>query len=437
MPATPTKPPRPASPLHAAAELARRGETEAALAAFAAFRAAKPKSWQGYAQAAALLRRKKRFAKAAALCREGIAACGKLPVLEMELARVAADGGAPERALAIWRRLGAAQPQHATILAEEIRCLILTGRGDEAEARVTAALALLPDNAAIRTRAAEVAAAREDWPAAVARWNAVLALNPNSKFAANARGRAAYMLRQAAGDDADDTAEAAHEIADIERVEDPEARALLMQFESLGQNCEFGLVQRRYGAEPISLLRWSNSNPDDLRRYFESGFRGLAEPENLSLVRTDWGEYMLHDGLFDQPFHTFQRVEVADPDAYVSKHGTRLRFLRDKLIADFAAAEKIFVYRARRRAPDDTVRDIVRLARTLGPVSLLWVELADATNPAGTVRDLGHGLLRGYLSLLNPVRPGVWQIPYAEWLTLCRAALASVGHLPSAAPLAP
>lgn len=34
------------------------------------------------------------------------------------------------------------------------------------------------------------------------------------------------------------------------------ARGLMLDFCSLGNNCEFGIAQRKSGAEPLDLLRW-------------------------------------------------------------------------------------------------------------------------------------------------------------------------------------
>ena len=36
---------------------------------------------------------------------------------------------------------------------------------------------------------------------------------------------------------------------------------LLNSFESLGDNCEFGFVQRKFGTEPAGLLRWAIASP--------------------------------------------------------------------------------------------------------------------------------------------------------------------------------
>ena len=37
----------------------------------------------------------------------------------------------------------------------------------------------------------------------------------------------------------------------------PPLNELLLQFEPIGDNCEFGLMQQYFGAEPLSLLRFA------------------------------------------------------------------------------------------------------------------------------------------------------------------------------------
>lgn len=36
---------------------------------------------------------------------------------------------------------------------------------------------------------------------------------------------------------------------------------LVARFESLGDNCEFGLVQRHFGAEPVGVFRFPTPKP--------------------------------------------------------------------------------------------------------------------------------------------------------------------------------
>src|SRR5579885_2880091 len=50
---------------------------------------------------------------------------------------------------------------------------------------------------------------------------------------------------------------------------------LMMRFESLGENCEFGLAQRRCGAEPLGLLRFASAPLEKLLAGLEGRFEGM------------------------------------------------------------------------------------------------------------------------------------------------------------------
>jgi hypothetical protein len=61
--------------------------------------------------------------------------------------------------------------------------------------------------------------------------------------------------------------------------------ALLDGFESLGEDCEFGLAQRHYGVEPpLTLFRWSGTQFEDLVRGLESRFVGLGAADGVEAV---------------------------------------------------------------------------------------------------------------------------------------------------------
>ena len=61
-------------------------------------------------------------------------------------------------------------------------------------------------------------------------------------------------------------------------------RDLMLRFESLGQNCEFGLVQRRCGSEPLGLLRFASTPLPHLLAAFEGGFEGLGGPDAIEII---------------------------------------------------------------------------------------------------------------------------------------------------------
>ena len=72
-------------------------------------------------------------------------------------------------------------------------------------------------------------------------------------------------------------------------------RDLVLQFESLGDNCEFGLVQRKAGAEPLGLLRFSSAPLPRLVRALRERFDGLTDPANVRLSSAK-GEYPITTG---------------------------------------------------------------------------------------------------------------------------------------------
>jgi hypothetical protein len=62
------------------------------------------------------------------------------------------------------------------------------------------------------------------------------------------------------------------------------AEQMITAFESLGDNCEFGLVQRRMGAEPLGLLRFSYVELPLLVRGLRCGFEGLGDPNTVEVT---------------------------------------------------------------------------------------------------------------------------------------------------------
>ncbi len=56
---------------------------------------------------------------------------------------------------------------------------------------------------------------------------------------------------------------------------------LVLQFESLGDNCELGLVQRKLGAEPLGMFRFAGAPLGHLLCAMRSRFEGMADPAHV------------------------------------------------------------------------------------------------------------------------------------------------------------
>src|SRR5260370_7223758 len=62
------------------------------------------------------------------------------------------------------------------------------------------------------------------------------------------------------------------------------ARELMYRFASLGDNCEFGLVQRRCGAEPLGLFRFATIDVKDLARALEARLPAIPDPHCIQIT---------------------------------------------------------------------------------------------------------------------------------------------------------
>jgi hypothetical protein len=254
-----------------------------------------------------------------------------------------------------------------------------------------------------------------DWEEALKRWNRAHDLNPTIDATGNERGIARMHLQE------DIVLTGSRGPVQIERVEDPAAQALVGQFESLGENCEFGLLQRRFQAEPLGLLRWTYTGPRTLITLLETKFRGFANLSNLALSRASWGEYFIKETAAHVTFHTYLTDCGSDESAFLRKQCVRLEWLRGKLLDDLQAGEKTFVYKVHHSGPPDVMQRIYDLLRGYGRNRLLCVRASEGQRP-GTIETAPDGLMTGYLSRVQPPETGGWNIAYDEWLSICHAA---------------
>ncbi len=207
-----------------------------------------------------------------------------------------------------------------------------------------------------------------------------------------------------------------------------EERAVLERFQSLGNNCEFGLVQKSAGVGGLGLLRWSATGPEPLMAGLADDFRMMGEPGNIQLTDHD-GEYFYTDLKYQIHSHTFIKVAGSDQQQVERDLTGRTRFLRRKMIEDLEIGEPIWIYNSHKDHPPATSDSVKLLATALaarGPNILYWVVPAfrEGREP-GTVEWIAPTLLKGYSGLYSSFdnRP---LSARAQWLALCRAALALV-----------
>jgi len=224
--------------------------------------------------------------------------------------------------------------------------------------------------------------------------------------------------------------------APVERPAQPPAAAILppvaglsdaelvQYFTSIGDNCEFGLMQRRAGAEPMDLLRFAGVPFDGLVRGITGGFAGIDDCDAAEYQIREGGgvrEYVLNIRQFGLQSHTGVHEGEMPAIRLVSREVKKFRVLRRLFTADLASGNRIFVYKRNDPPPEADLRKLAAALRDHGPGTLLAVSLADAAHRPGTVEWAGEGLLRGYIDRLNPyddaTRPSS-----AHWEDICRQA---------------
>lgn len=331
---------------------------------------------------------------------------------------------APLEALAFWRQAAALAPARVVYDAHIADALRRLERYAEAETLLTEVIARHPGHIRLLTSHAQLAQARSDWTEARRRWQHVLALDPGNNGAGLQLGIVNYQLN---GLDADALSDPARPIPTAIPVARPpddgtdEARhtarrEMFLQMESLGDNCEFGLVQRRFGAEPLGLFRWTVTSIRSLIDALDKDLEGVGLPANTELSLRAGDEYYTSDTRFGMRMHTFIHLRQAEPDALLGKLCRRLQYLRQKFLDDLAAGnQKLFVYKSLFGYQPGDIETLHRSLQRRGPNALLCVKRADDSHPDGTVEPVGDGLFIGYIKRFND-EGGSWtQVEFDSW----------------------
>jgi hypothetical protein len=193
-------------------------------------------------------------------------------------------------------------------------------------------------------------------------------------------------------------------------------------FQSLGDNCEFGLVQSRLGAEPLGLFRYANTRIDGLIAAFEGRFVAFQSPESIEVKYCEFPsgefEYITSVRQCQYNCHTGYQSDRMSVDEVRIKEMKRLKFLARTLIEDAETGKKIFVYKSNVPVAEQRIEVLHRAIGRYGPTWLLWVTPATVGWPAGRVDEVSERLLRGSIERFAPYE-NAGDYSLQAWQTIC------------------
>jgi tetratricopeptide (TPR) repeat protein len=342
----------------------------------------------------------------------------------LEHARVLTLQDRRDEAIACLSELRERLPDVVEAYVDLAAALSRAGRWDEADSVCERALARFRFQRGPLVEYANIAMRREAWQEALIRWQKALRLFPAETEIRKGIATARLAL----------VAEIAASGGDPSSVEMPDGddqgpiSDLLMKFENLGApiwGCEFAFIQRKFGVEPISLLRWAGVNTQRLIEALESRFEGVGTPEQtkLNAPADTQMDYHTRDTRFGIDLHTFVHRGQMPEEKLLQQSCVRIQYLKKKLIGDLESGTKIFVFRPGAHVSEEQLDQFYAAMRGYGDNTLLYILCGDPNHRAGTVEVVKPGLMIGYLSKLawSP-QTGVGTPDFACWIRICTEA---------------
>jgi tetratricopeptide (TPR) repeat protein len=314
------------------------------------------------------------------------------------------------------------------------RALRDCGQLERSAAELIAARQRFPKNLELEIELALTLSRQREWAQALAMWESLKRRRP---FNSEVRARIVATLDHALADQAMATG-SSFTIPPLLLADDDGASqhmssmtALFKRFESLGDTCEFGIVQRMFRVEHVSLLRWAQTNPSDLIEALNQQLEGVGDPEH-TIVAVNDDEYITQDRRYYMFSHTFTPTTSEPIELFAPEQCRRMQWLRRRLLDSLRAAARIFVYKCDDGLSDAEVQGLrAALVRYSPDIALLCVRLQESGSTSGTVERIDQNLFVGYIDRFSTVN-----ISVSAWITICRqvaAALDGICILPKVA----
>lgn len=203
---------------------------------------------------------------------------------------------------------------------------------------------------------------------------------------------------------------------------------LLDQFESIGDNCELGFVQRFHGVEPSSLFRWATAPLHGVLTGLADGWADIYAWENLR----PWASDMAWDDKYQCAFHGSMRCALIDGEMTFTlsekdhrtawkRDRTKLFHMRGKMLEGLRNPSRIYVAKANAGLALDTVQQLKASLDRYGEHRLLCV-VPEETFAVRGLMLLQPGVKLATISHLASYHR-VELAAYGEWTNLLQKAV--------------
>jgi hypothetical protein len=210
-------------------------------------------------------------------------------------------------------------------------------------------------------------------------------------------------------------------LAQLDRVVNMSPARFILNFESIGDNCEFGVVQRLCGAESfLSLLRFAGMELPTLLPALDAGLQDFGDDANVEIGLDDKPrpEYVVREKRYGAYFHTFRYQGEIDPEQLRASESKRLAYCARKFVGDLKRGNKIFVIKRNVPLREEEILPLHAALSRYGRNVLLWMVPAEEGHVSGSVEVVLPGLFKGYIDRFAP-HENAYDLSLDGWLDAC------------------
>lgn len=193
-------------------------------------------------------------------------------------------------------------------------------------------------------------------------------------------------------------------------------------FQSLGDDCEFALMQRAVGAERLHLLQWASTTPEQLAEMLCNNFSNFANENEISFRESGVDdEIIMFDHVYGLSGHTWISKNEPNLDNKLQNYRKRLLFLKEKLIDDLEDGNYIFLYKNMNQIDNQILSKLIEYFNNCANSYLVIVSRANSeSNCVGQARWIGQRVLEAFThERVSPI--WIFDQKGEAWSRLCRA----------------